>query len=42
MSHLSAWTVAALYSTIRDAANQLGMGQHLPDDYRVLNETRRA
>ncbi|KAK4151970.1 putative amidoligase [Chaetomidium leptoderma] len=37
---LQAWTTKALYTAIKDAAAQLGMGQHLPTNHKVLNETQ--
>lgn len=36
------WSPASLYAVIKDAAGRLGMREHLPDDYRVLNESRRS
>lgn len=38
---LENWSPASLYALIKDAAGRLGMREHLPDDYRVLNESRR-
>ena len=36
-----AWTPAALYVLVKNAAQQVGMRQYLPQDHMVLNESRR-